>query len=315
MVVLNEEININRYNTLNDYFINKYGEKILKLSINGGFSCPNRINGMKGCLFCSEKGSGEFGGDINLSIENQIYEQKEFLKYKNKSNKYIAYFQSFTNTFDSINNLRRKYYGALNCEEIIGIAIATRPDCISEDIIELLKEINEKYELWVELGFQTSNEYTGNIIRRGYNNNDFEKAVELLDKADIKAVAHIIFGLPKEDKNDWLNTIKYIADKKLWGIKFHSLYIQKNSDLYEYYDEYKFNIIEKEEYIDIVCKAISLIPKQWVIHRITGDGDKKELFLPKWSADKLSIISSIQKSLKDKNIYQGDNHSIIYYKE
>ncbi|WP_242491894.1 TIGR01212 family radical SAM protein [Miniphocaeibacter massiliensis] len=293
---------------LNDYFKDKYGKKILKLSINAGFSCPNRENGLNGCLFCSEAGSGEFGGNVKKSITEQIEEQIKFLSYKNKSDSYIAYFQSFTNTYDSIDNLKRKYFEALNHEKVIGLAIATRPDCINNSIINLLEEINEKYELWVELGFQTSNENTAKLIRRGYINEVFKNTVNKLNNSKIKTVAHLIFGLPYESEKDWLNSINYLANKNLWGIKFHSLYIQKNSDLYDFYLKNKFKIIDKEEYISIVSKALGLIPKEYVVHRVTGDADKTELFLPKWSADKLSVICSIQKKLKEDSILQGSNY-------
>lgn len=300
---------MNRYYTLSDYFKEKYGYKILKLSVNGGFTCPNRINGLKGCLFCSDLGSGEFGEDSSLSIREQIVRQKNFLKHKNKANKYIAYFQSFTNTFDKIENLENKYYEALNCDTIIGLAIATRPDCIDDKVIELLKEINEKYELWVELGFQTSNAKTANLIRRGYDNSVFIDAVGRLNSAGIKVVSHLIFGLPNENVEDWVNSVDFISKMNLWGVKFHSLYIQKNSDLYKYYLENNFKIISKDEYTDMVCRAISLIPKNYVVHRLTGDADKTQLYLPKWSADKLSVIGLIQKKLKIKNIVQGINYN------
>ncbi|QQK08018.1 TIGR01212 family radical SAM protein [Miniphocaeibacter halophilus] len=298
-----------RYYSLSDYFKEKYGCKILKLSINGGFTCPNRINGLKGCLFCSDLGSGEFGGDSNLSIKEQISRQKNFLKHKNKSNKYIAYFQSFTNTFDKIENLKNKYYEALNCDTIIGLAIATRPDCIDDEVIDLLKKINEKYELWLELGFQTSKEETANIIRRGYSNQVLINAVRKLNSAGIKVVTHLIFGLPYENKTDWINSVNFISRLNLWGVKFHSLYIQKNSDLYTYYLNNNFKVISKDEYTDMVSEAISLIPKNYVVHRLTGDADKKQLYLPKWSADKLSVIGLIQKKLKDNNIVQGINYN------
>lgn len=299
---------INRYNTLNSYFKNKYGEKILKVSLDGGFSCPNRENGLKGCLFCSEKGAGEFAGSRNLSITEQITEQIEFLKNKSKSNKYIAYFQNFTNTYDTVENLEKVYFEALNNENIIGIAIATRADCLNDKIIDLLDLINKKFELWIELGFQTSNEKTANLIRRGYDNSVFSKAVDKLKKKNIKIVTHLIFGLPYEIEEDWINSIKYISDLNIWGIKFHSLYIQNDSDIYNYYIENKFTLISKKEYVSIVCKAISLIPKDYIVHRITGDGDKSKLYLPKWSADKLSVIGAINKELKLKDIYQGNSY-------
>lgn len=283
----------------------------MKLSLDGGFSCPNRENGLNGCLFCSDEGSGEFGGSRKFSIEEQIVDQMDFLSHKNRSNKYIAYFQNFTNTYDTVENLRKKYYLALNHDKIIGLAIATRPDCIDDEIIDLLKEISGKYELWVELGFQTSNEKTANLIRRGYENKIFINAFKKLDKAGIKVVTHLIFGLPEENYNDWINSINFISKLNIWGIKFHNLFIQFDSDIYGYYLENKFKFISKDEYVNIVCEAIRLIPKNTIVHRLTGDGDKSKLFMPKWSMDKLSVISTIQRELKIKNIYQGDKNIYI----
>lgn len=235
----------------------------------------------------------------------------DFLSHKNTSNKYIAYFQNFTNTYDTVGNLRKKYYLALEHDMIKGLAIATRPDCIDDEITELLMEINESYELWVELGFQTSNESTASLIRRGYDNETFINAFNKLDKAGIKVVTHLIFGLPEEDYNDWINSVKFISKLNIWGIKFHNLFIQYDSDIYNYYLENKFKFISKDEYVEIVCEAIRLIPKDTIVHRLTGDGDKSKLFMPKWSADKLSVIGTIQKELKLKNIYQGDKNIYI----
>ena len=250
-----------RYFSLSEYFRNNYQEKVYKLSINAGFTCPNRENGNRGCIFCSDFGSGEFGGNIENSITKQIEEQKEFLKNRKNAKKFIAYFQSFTNTYAPVEKLRSLYYEALNCEDIIGIAIATRPDCLSEEVLDLLSEINEKYFLWVELGFQTANEDTGKIIRRGYNNEVFLKSVSKLNERNIKVVSHIIFGLPFEDRNDNIKTVKYIKDLGLWGLKIHSLFIYDDSDLKDYYMENKFPLLEKDEYIKTVCDALEMLPK------------------------------------------------------
>lgn len=298
-----------RYFSLSEYFQNNYQEKVYKLSINAGFTCPNRENGNRGCIFCSDFGSGEFGGNIENSITKQIEEQKEFLKNRKNAKKFIAYFQSFTNTYAPVEKLRSLYYEALNCEDIIGIAIATRPDCLSEEVLDLLSEINEKYFLWVELGFQTANEDTGKIIRRGYNNEVFLKLVSKLNERNIKVVSHIIFGLPFEDRDDNIKTVKYIKDLGLWGLKIHSLFIYNDSDLKDYYMKNKFPLLEKDEYIKTVCDALEMLPKDLVIHRLTGDGEKSRMVYPDWSKDKLSVIGSIQKELKIRDTYQGKNYT------
>lgn len=298
-----------RYFSLSEYFRNNYQEKVYKLSINAGFTCPNRENGNRGCIFCSDFGSGEFGGNIENSITKQIEEQKEFLKNRKNAKKFIAYFQSFTNTYAPVEKLRSLYYEALNCEDIIGIAIATRPDCLSEEVLDLLSEINEKYFLWVELGLQTANEDTGKIIRRGYNNEVFLKSVSKLNERNIKVVSHIIFGLPFEDRDDNIKTVKYIKDLGLWGLKIHSLFIYEDSDLKDYYMENKFPLLEKDEYIKTVCDALEMLPEDLVIHRLTGDGEKSRMVYPDWSKDKLSVIGGIQKELKIRDAYQGKHYT------
>lgn len=294
-----------KYFSLSEYFKNEFGEKIYKLSINGGFTCPNREEGKRGCIFCSDYGSGEFGGNVKKSIKNQIDEQKEFLKERKNAKKFIAYFQSFTNTYAPVEKLKQLYMEALNCEDIIGIAIATRPDCLSKEILDLLEEINKKYFLWIELGFQTSNDETGEIIRRGYNKEVFFKAVENLNNRNIKVVSHIIFGLPSEDYSINMKTVRDIKDIGLWGIKIHSLFIYEDSDLYDYYLKNKFKILNKEDYINLVCDALEVLPKDLVVHRLTGDGEKSRMIMPKWSMDKLSVIGGIQKELKNRDSYQG----------
>lgn len=294
-----------RYNDLSTYIKNTFGEKILKVSIDAGFTCPNRLNGKGGCIFCGDEGAGEFAGSRRLSITEQIDSQINFLKHKSESDKYIAYFQSFTNTFAPVEVLRKKYYEALSHPNIVGISIATRPDCIDEDIRNLLAEISKQYETWVELGFQTSNEETAKIINRGYENSVFKEQVLLLHNRGIKTIAHIIFGLPFEKHRDYMNTVKYINGLPIWGVKFHSLYIYGDSPLYNYYLNTMFKIIEMDEYIDAVCDAIHLLRKDIIIHRITGDPDKNKLFKPLWPRDKIKVIGNINKELKKRNIFQG----------
>ncbi|WP_300409008.1 TIGR01212 family radical SAM protein [Lagierella sp.] len=294
-----------RYNSLSSYLKNRFGEKILKVSIDGGFTCPNRLNGNRGCIFCGEDGAGEFSGSRKLSITEQIDSQIKFLEHKSKSSKYMAYFQSFTNTFASPETLKSKYYEALNHPNILGISVATRPDCIDDNVLEILEEISKSHELWVELGFQSSKQSTVKLINRGYENHVFQRAVMSLHKKGIKTVAHIIFGLPNESHENWMDTVRFVNSLPVWGIKFHSLYIYKDSLIYDYYLNNRFKILQRDEYIDGVCDAIAILSKDIVIHRLTGDPDKKKLFLPKWPVDKIRVIGTINKKLKERNIFQG----------
>lgn len=287
------------YPTLNQYLRTEFNKKMIKLPIDGGFSCPNRENGKKGCIFCSEKASGEFTYS-DISIKDQITTQIKRYKDINKTDDqtgYIAYFQNFSNTYDTPKVLKEKYDEALSNENIKGIAIATRPDCINGDILELLKYYNDITHLWIELGFQTSNENTARFINRGYDNITFSECVKKLNKNEIKSVVHVIFGLPNEKYEDYISTIKYIKKRNIWGIKIHSLYIQKNTLLFYNYLNEPFHIITFEEYTDAVSEAIKILDNQVVIHRLTGDCPKLELFEPKWSLDKLKVISTINKKL------------------
>ena len=287
------------YPTLNQYFKTAFNKKMIKLPIDGGFSCPNRENGNKGCIFCSEKASGEFTYS-DISIKDQITSQIKRYKDINKTDDqtgYIAYFQNFSNTYDTPRVLKEKYDEALSNENIKGIAIATRPECINGDILELLKYYNDITHLWIELGFQTSNENTAKYINRGYDNITFSECVKRLNKNEIKSVIHVIFGLPNEKYEDYISTIKYIKKRNIWGIKIHSLYIQKNTLLFYNYLNEPFHIITFEEYTDAVSEAIKILDNKVVIHRLTGDCPKLELFEPKWSLDKLKVISTINKKL------------------
>jgi hypothetical protein len=288
---------MHKYLNLSEYLKNEFGERIQKLPVDGGFSCPNRINEKTGCLFCSDKGSGEFT-EYRDSITEQIEIQKKLYLAGKEANKFIAYFQNFSNTYGSINELRNKYDEALSCNGIVGLAIATRPDCINDDVLTLLYEYSKKTFIWIELGFQTSNENTVELINRGYHNKVFDDCVKKLNEIEMKTVVHIIFGLPYESEKDYINTVKYIQEKNIWGIKFHSLYIQYNSPMFEYYKQHTFHIITMDEYTDSVAESIKILNNKLVIHRLTGDCKKDLLYEPKWSLDKLSVISQINKKLK-----------------
>ena len=295
-----------RYNDLSSYLKEKFGSKLLKLSIDGGFSCPNRQNGKSGCKFCSESGSGEFTTK-RKSITEQLNAQIDFLKEKDKNNGYIAYFQSYTNTFLPIEELRKMYYEAINFPNVKVLSIATRADCFNEKIYNLLAELNEKIEVWIELGLQSSNENTRNNMNISYSTETFENCVKKLKELNIKTIFHIIFGLPNETAKDYKNTIDYVNNKKPRGIKIHSLYIQNDCELYEEYLKNNFKVITWDEYIDALIMAIENLDKDIIIHRLTGDGDKEKLIAPLWSKNKIKTIGEISKILKQRNSYQGIN--------
>ena len=297
-----------RYRTLNFELKKMFGEKVVKLSIDGGFTCPNRDGTIatSGCIFCSEMGSGEFAGKRELSIRRQIEDQKSMLSKKWKSNKYIAYFGSFTNTYGTVEELRRKYYEALECEGVIGIAVATRADCISEEVLELFREINEKYFLWVEIGLQSVKEASAKYIRRGYDLQVFHETYSKLKELNIRTVVHIILGIPGEDKEDMMKTVDCVSKLKPWGVKLHLLHVIRNTDLEKAYIQEGFPLFEKEEYVITVCDSLERLNGNIVIHRITGDGRKSDLVGPLWSLDKLRVISEINMEMKRRNSLQGD---------
>lgn len=284
-----------------------FHSKIIKLSLDGGFTCPNRDGtlGNKGCIFCGEEGSGEFAASRTLDIVKQMESQKKLLSKKWSNGKYIAYFQNFTNTYSTYEDLKQKYYSAISQNGIVGLAIATRPDCLSEEILDLLEEINKKTFLWVELGLQSIHEGTAKLIRRGYPLDCYNEAIKQLKKRNIKVVTHLIFGLPNESREDILSSVKYVANTGTWGVKLHLLYIQKGIDLHECYKKSPFHILSQEEYISLIVDSIEYLPPDMVIHRLTGDGKRALLVEPLWSLDKLRVLSGIDIELKRRNSYQG----------
>lgn len=294
-------------NMLSDYLKDTFGEKLYRISLDGGMTCPNRDGkcGTKGCLFCTEKGAGEFTPDKLLSLEKQIEISKSLVAHKTKSDKYIAYFQAFSNTYAPIEYLSKLYFNVINREDIAVLAIATRPDCINEDVIKLLAELNEIKPVWIELGLQTSKEDTAIIIRRGYRNCVYEEAVAKLKSAGCKVITHLILGLPYESKSDMVNSARY-AGSLSDGIKFHMLYITKDSDLNIYHEENKFHVLSREEYIDILCDCVRVVPKNIVIHRLTGDGEKSKLVTPLWAANKKKVLREINNAFTDRDIQQGE---------
>ena len=299
--------NLERYKHLNKYLKNKFGERTLKICIDGGFSCPNRDGrvGYGGCAFCSERGSGEH--IVPDKISNQV--KHYFSSYKaERANKFIAYFQNFTNTYDSIENLKMKYDAALIDDRIVALAIATRPDCISEDICKLLKSYSKKYYVWVELGLQTSNENTGKVINRDYTDEQFSAAVSLLNKYNIDVVTHIMVGLPGENFDDIKNTVEFINNHSIQGLKIHSTYVVKNTRLADMYFNGTYTPISLDYYLDCASYILTHISPDIVIHRVSGDAPKDLLIAPDWNLHKKWIINGLDKLFRDKDLYQGMNY-------
>lgn len=296
-----------RYNSVNQFFREKFGKKVIKVSLNGGFTCPNRdgTKGYGGCVFCSEKGSGDFAPEKQKPIEEQFLESRQRLSKKWPDAKYIAYFQSFTNTYAPLDYLEDLFLRASKLEGVVGIAIATRPDCIDEEIVKFLAKLNKKLYVFVELGFQTSKKESIDFINRCYENKVFEDGIRLLNKYNIDTVVHTILGLPYESKEDMLNTIRYVSSFNIRGIKLQLLHILENTALAKIYKKENFKILSLEEYIDIVVSCIEILPKDIVIHRITGDGDKKILIEPKWSLNKKVVLNSINKEFLKRDSFQG----------
>jgi radical SAM protein (TIGR01212 family) len=293
-----------RYHTLNYHFKNKFGKKVFKVSLNANFSCPNKING-KGCIFCSRLGSGDFAGNVNKDLVTQFNEVKDIMEKKWPNAYYIAYFQANTNTFAPVNVLKEKYESVLNLPNVIGIDIATRPDSISEECLEYLKELNERTNLTIELGLQSMHEDTLKFIRRGHTLKQFEDCVKKLKENNINVVVHIINGLPNETKEMMLETVKYLNKLNIDGIKIHMLHVIKDTDLGDLYLKEPFHILTKEEYIDIVVSQLELLNPEIVIHRITGDPKKEDLIEPTWLLKKFCVLNDIDKEMKRKNTYQG----------
>ena len=297
--------NKERYKHLNKYLKEKFGERTLKICIDGGFTCPNRDGtcGYKGCIFCSEKGSGDLI-KYNKDISEQVINY--FKSYKaERANKFIAYFQNFTNTYDTIENLKSKYDSALIDDRIVGLEIATRPDCINENIVKLLKSYTDKYYVCVELGLQTSNDITGKLINRGYTSSQFTKAVKLLNKYNIDVVAHIMIGLPSESFEDVKATVNFINMHNIQGLKIHSTYVIKNTVLADMYLNGSYTPISLEYYLDALTYVITHISPDIVIHRISGDAPKNLLLAPEWNLHKKLVLNGFDKILREQNLWQG----------
>lgn len=298
-----------RYHSLNYFLREKFGSKVFKIALDGGFSCPNRDGTISsgGCLFCSARGSGDFAGDRIFSITKQFEDIKIMMSKKWKSGKYIAYFQAYTNTYASVAVLKEKYEEAVLQEGVVALAIATRPDCLDDDVLDLIEEYSNRVYTWVELGLQTSSDKSAKIINRGYKLVKFEEALIQLNKRNIDVVVHTIFGLPGESSSDMLKTIDYVSHKDIKGIKLHLLHLMENTPMVEIYKQKKLRFLTQEEYVDIICKTISMLPPDMVIHRLTGDSPRKLLIGPKWSLKKWEVLNAIDNKLKELDLYQGKN--------
>lgn len=286
-----------KYYSLNNYLKNTFGDKVYKISLNAGFTCPNRDGTIdnRGCIFCSKGGSGDFAEDEHLTITQQIENGKNRVKNKIKSEKYIAYFQAFTNTYAPVEILKEKYLEAIHHKDIVALSIATRPDCLGDDVMQLLNEMNQIKPVFVELGLQTIHKKSADYIRRGYELDVYDRAVKKLKSIGVNIVVHLIIGLPNESKNDMLESVKYVCQSGIDGIKLQLLHILKNTDLADEYYRGKVKVLAFDEYLDIIKACIDITPDNIVIHRLTGDGAKKDLIAPLWSADKKRVLNAINK--------------------
>ena len=297
-----------RYHTLNFSYKNKYHSKAFKVCLNGGFSCPNKDGKVStgGCVYCSKLGSGDFAGNLKDDLVTQFNKQRDMMLKKWPEAKYIAYFQANTNTYDTVENLRKKYESVLCLDNVIGLDIATRADSISPECYDYLEELNGRTDLIVELGLQSIHEETLKFINRGHDLKCFEDAVHELQKRNIKVVVHVINGLPGETKEMMVDTIKYLNNLHVDGVKIHMLHVIEHTDLADYYREHPFHLLTKEEYIDVVVEQLQYLNEDIVIHRITGDPVKEDLIAPDWLIKKVVVLNDIDKEMVKRNVYQGD---------
>ena len=293
-----------RYHTLNYFYKTKFGQKVTKISLNGDFSCPNYQNN-RGCIFCSLSGSGDFAGDKSKPLEEQFYDVQKKLSQKWPNSLYIGYFQANTNTYAPLEVLKEKYERVLKLPRVVGLNIATRCDAISDEVLDYLEQLNKKTYLTIELGLQSMHDKTLKLINRGHDLKSFELMVKKLKERNIAVVVHIINGLPYETKEDMLNTVKYLNNLKIDGLKIHMLHILKDTPLAKMYEDNPFHILTKEEYIDIICEQLELLDENIVIHRLTGDPKKEDLIAPNWLLKKFCVLNDIDKEMKKRDYYQG----------
>lgn len=299
------------YYSLDTRLREQFKEKVYKVTLNGGMSCPNRDGtlGNRGCIFCSEGGSGDFAADAALSITRQIDSQISLLQEKRPIQKYIAYFQAYTNTYASVSYLHKIFTEAIHHPKIVALSIGTRPDCLPEEVLNLLEELNQIKPVWIELGLQTIHEKSAAYIRRGYKLNCFENAVRNLRHRNIEVIVHTILGLPNETREDMLQTIEYLNGQNIQGIKLQLLHILKHTDLADDYLAGKFSAMNREEYFDILIECLEHLSPEIVIHRITGDGPKNLLIAPLWTGRKREVLNLLHHEMKIRNSWQGKKYT------
>lgn len=293
--------------SLNQYCKDTFGEKVYRLSLDAGFTCPNRdgVLSYDGCLYCSAGGSGDFASDRVLSIHDQLLQAKEKIQAKTNCTKFIAYFQAYTNTYGPIYKLRKIFTEALSEPDVVALSIATRSDCLDDEIISLLNELNKIKPVWIELGLQSIHQSTLNQMNTHTSVEQFDDAVNRLSECNIDVIAHLILGLPKESKAMMLQSVNHVAHSKVSGIKLQLLHVLKDTPLAQIYEKESFKIFELEEYCDFVIDCIEILPKDMVIHRITGDGPRSLLIEPLWSTDKKRVLNTINQKFKFRNTWQG----------
>ena len=296
-----------RYHNLNYHLKNKFGQKVFKISLDAGFTCPNRDGTLAkgGCRFCSSSGSGDFAGDSKDSISKQFEKVKNVMHRKWTAGKYIAYFQAFSNTYAPVGVLETLYTEALNQSDVVGIAIATRPDCVNDEVVKLLSNINQQTYLWVELGLQTIHENTAQEMNLQYNYNTFLSALEKLQQVGIETCAHIILGLPGESKEDMMKTAQEIAKLPLQGLKIHLLHLMKDTPLAKVYQHTPFPFLTQDEYVNLVVDILQILPPEMIIHRLTGDSPRNLLIEPQWSLNKWEVLNNIDNCLDARDTWQG----------
>lgn len=295
------------YRSLDYMLRERFGEKVYKVTLNGGMSCPNRDGtlGTRGCIFCSEGGSGDFAADVSLSVTEQIESQIALLSGKRPIQKYIAYFQAYTNTYAPVEYLRKIFKEAMSHPGIVALSVGTRPDCLGEEVLDLLEELNRIKPVWIELGLQTIHEKTAQYIRRGYRLSCFDQAVENLRKRNIEVIVHTILGLPGESREEILETMRYLNKKDIQGIKLQLLHVLKGTDLAYDYLAGRFHVYEREEYLALLIECLENLDPEIVIHRITGDGPKDLLIAPLWASRKREVLNLLHHQMKEQNSYQG----------
>lgn len=296
-----------RYYTLDYFYKHKFNSKVAKISLNANFTCPNKdgTKGIGGCIYCSKLGSGDYAGNVKDDIVKQFNDIKKIMDNKWKDTLYIGYFQANSNTYASVDKLKEVYEPILKQDKVIGLAIATRCDCLNDDVLDYLEELNKRTYLVVELGLQTIHEETSKLINRCHSLEEFNDGVKKLRDRNIDVVVHIINGLPNETEEMMLDTVRYLNKLDIQGVKIHMLHIIKNTKLEEYYEKYPFHILTKDEYIDIVIKQLELLKENIVIHRLTGDPDPSELIEPIWTIKKIDVLNGIDKEMAKRNTYQG----------